>query len=32
MNFINEKILKIFNNVDLWIKFLEKTLLELLHL
>ena len=27
MNFINEKILKIFNNVDLWIKFLEKTLL-----
>ena len=27
MNFISEKILKIFNNVDLWIKFLEKTLL-----
>ena len=27
MNFINEKILKIFNNVDLWIKLLEKTLL-----
>ena len=27
MNFINEKILRIFNNVDLWIKFLEKTLL-----
>ena len=27
MNFINEKILKIFNNVDLWIKLLEKALL-----
>ena len=27
MNFINEKLLKIFNNVDLWIKLLEKTLL-----
>ncbi len=27
MNFINEKILKIFNNVDFWIKLLEKTLL-----
>ena len=27
MNFINEKILKIFNNVDLWVKISEKTLL-----
>ena len=27
MNFINEKILKIFNNVDLWLNILEKALL-----
>ena len=27
MNFINEKILKIFNNMDLWLNILEKALL-----